>query len=277
MTVLECFEKLRAELQPIVENPRLEAERLLQHFLKIPDHSFLAMDHIEVDDSKLTLLQAAVARRTRGEPLAYIVEHQGFFKYEFVVRPGVLVPRSETEMIVGLALELYPSPPSVIADLGCGSGCIGLSLLKEWPEARLLAIDSAPAAIAITEENALLLGVHERVVLVHSSVEKLDFNAPVDLIVANPPYIDRGDERVEEHVRSYEPAQALFADQDGLAAIFVWASHAKSFLRQGGWFIVEIGTGQSLAVVAKLNQLGYQNVRVIDDLAGHDRTIIAQR
>jgi release factor glutamine methyltransferase len=223
-------------------------------------------------------VREAIGRRLEGEPLAYILQTQGFYKYEFFVDKRVLVPRPETEIIVDEALIRFAKqPPTRFVDLGCGSGCIGLSLLKEWPQAKLTAVDLSRSAIAVSEENARRLGVSNRVEFLCSDVEKLSDIGAFDLVVANPPYIDKSDSNVEANVRRYEPNEALFAADDGYAKLFAWSHWAFQALKRDGWWILEIGAGQKEKVEAKLFEIGFHDIKIKKDLAGHWRTAVARK
>ncbi len=270
MNAKEALSLARGELAS-----RLEAERIVAHVLKCRTSELWLKEHQSVDED---WVKAAVKRRQSGEPLAYILESQGFYNYDFYVRPGVLIPRPETEHLIERALELFAQQsPLRIADLGCGSGCIGLTLLKEWPNSKLLAIDASETAIQIAKENAERLHVTGRCEFRHACVEQGQETEAFELIVANPPYIDINDPRVEPHVRHFEPAEALFADQNGLAALFSWSEWAHHALKDGGWLLMEIGTGQAGAVKDKLSRIGFPGAEVIKDLAGHERLIAAKK
>jgi len=186
----------------------------------------------------------------------------------------VLIPRPETELVVEEALRRAPNSKRV-ADLGCGSGCIGPSLLCEWPSAQLWAIDQSKVAIRVTTENAHRLGVSERAHLVLSSVEAITIREKFDLVGANPPYLAEDDPRVEEGVRKFEPASALFSGLAGLAAIEQWSAWAFQQLRPGGVWIFEFGAGQVGDAEAIIAELGFARVQVRQDLAGIERVISA--
>jgi release factor glutamine methyltransferase len=277
MTVAALIEKIRTQLKDLPASS-LEARRLLAHVLGVSTSEIFQHDDDKVDTKKSEWIDSAVQRRLAGEPLAYILESQGFYKSDFVVRKGVLVPRPETEFVVEAALRLFPHrPPDHFADLGCGSGCIGLSLLKEWRTSLLLAVDISETAIAITTENMNRLSLQNRCEVRRASVETQPEKDHFDLIVANPPYIAKDDEGVEENVKKFEPGEALYADNQGMAALNSWSAWAKGALKSGGWWITEIGAGQSENVNAKLKSLGFVNLGAKKDLAGHTRVLCAQK
>lgn len=277
MTVGTKLKSMRQKLQSL-ESARLEADRLMAHALQVSTVDLILRENDSLENRIIEWLDTAVDRRLEGEPLAYILETHGFYKYDFVVRKGVLVPRPETEFVVETALRLFPlESPKVFADLGCGSGCIGLSLLKEWPASELHAFDASETAIEVTKENMMCLSLNHRCMPQLSRVEELEFSEHFDLIVANPPYIAQDDALVEANVKKFEPHEALFAEQNGFAAIFQWSTWAKTALKRGGWWITEIGASQKEAVNAKLIELGFTNLGVKKDLAGHARVICAQK
>lgn len=277
MTVNKALSRTKDQLQPL-SHARLEADRLLAYILRISPSELFRHESKKLDSAQAEWLEKAIQRRLKGEPLAYILETQGFYKSDFIVRKGVLVPRPETEFVVESALRLFPTqPPDIFADLGCGSGCIGLSLLKEWRTANLIAVDASLSALDVTRENVEKLGLKNRCETIQSPVEKLKFREHFSLIVANPPYIAQDDPDVEENVRKFEPAEALFAAEKGLAAIFAWSAWAKAALKSGGWWITEIGASQKEAVSAKLIELGFVNLGTKKDLADHPRVVCAQK
>ena len=277
MKVREAFSHIK-NLLAKVDSERLETERLLAKALGCTASELFQNENIDLTPKQVQWLEEAVVRRSNGEPLAYILGTQGFYKHDFIVRPGVLIPRPETELIVEKAFHAFgKNPPALIADLGCGSGCIGISLLKEWPNAKLIAFDRSPIALEVARENAKALKVDDRCKFIEGTVESKPRREEFDLIVANPPYVDEADTRVEESVRKYEPREALFASQNGLGAIFAWSEWASIALKRGGVWIVEIGAGQSEPVKVKLDEIGFAKIDPETDLAGHVRIFSAQK
>jgi release factor glutamine methyltransferase len=235
---------------------------------------------------ELTKCREVVQRRSQGEPVAYICGQRGFYKHQFLVRPGVLIPRPETELLVEKALHTLPLEESNlrIIEFGVGSGCIGLSLLSERPNARLLALDISTVAVEICRLNAENMGFKDRLICHHQDVDGIDEDFVIremgnfaDLIVANPPYIAPGDSRVEAAVVKYEPSLALFAEENGLAKIRQWAQQAQRFLQPNGTAIFEIGDNQSDEARKLFSQAGLVNIQTGKDLAGLDRWILGQK
>ena len=243
-----------------LEQPGLEARLLLQ---EIPDGPDL-----------IAKVEAWAVRRIRGEPLAYLSGKKGFYKSEFFVESGVLVPRPETEHVVEVALE-RGHDVRYLADLGCGSGCLGLSLLHELPQAKLYAVDLNPKACAVTTRNAQAMNLIERVQVLQQSVEQWQPLFLLDLVVANPPYIAQDDPDVQPSVRDFEPSEALFSGRDGLDAIRLWTRWASHFLAPGGLWVCEFGAGQTESVREIMAQLPFAQVQIHRDLSGKERVVSA--
>lgn len=280
MTLQEALNDLvQSFSQAQMADPHLEARQLVQECLQLtfaqllsqPDRALSADDERRVRDWK--------NKRLRGMPLAYLAGHRGFYKYDFHVEPGVLVPRPETELVVEVALRRIDERGAAfaMADLGSGSGCIGLSVLAEMTELRLWALDASLKACEVTYRNALALGVDQRVKIENKRVEEWDPGLQFDLIVANPPYIAEGDPNVDPGVRAHEPAEALFAGEDGLAAVRSWTPWVLRHLKARGIFVCEIGAGQAGQVQEILTKEGFDDIQIDRDLAGIERVLSAIR
>jgi release factor glutamine methyltransferase len=226
-------------------------------------------------------------RRALGEPMAYIFGHWGFYKSDFIIEPGVLVPRPETELIVEVALKLSTPAPTELLDLGCGSGCVGLSLLKEWPGCFLTAVDSSSRASEVTVKNSLRFGLSQRVRVLNQSAESLkenpdsieNYHSFFDVVVGNPPYIPTTDRytNVDPWVNDYEPKEALYAGEDGLNCIRSWSKLGAWMLKPYGRLIFEIGAGQSAYVKEIIVSSGFSEIEFHQDLAGHQRVVSARK
>ncbi|HRO66172.1 MAG TPA: peptide chain release factor N(5)-glutamine methyltransferase, partial [Pseudobdellovibrionaceae bacterium] len=264
---------------------RLDAEILLAHGLGIERiRLYLDFDR-ELAPSELDRCREFVKRRTQGEPVAYIIGYKDFYNSRFKVTSDVLIPRPETEQIVEEAIEWCKrnelTNPRIV-DLGTGSGCLGLSVLKEVPSARLLAVDVSAKALAVAKENAEALGLLDRVTFVEADagdpasvsmgLEAAGFEE-MDLLLSNPPYIAKADERVEKDVHRFEPHLALYAEEDGLSALKAWISLWRKYLGRPGISMMEMGTGQGEALKKHYSDFGFSDVQVLKDLAGHDRVI----
>lgn len=233
-------------------------------------------------------LQAMVGRRLAGEPLQYVLGHWPFRHIDLLVDRRVLIPRPETEVVAETALSfarqfhtMREGGPVRIADLGTGSGAIGLSIASEMPvsgvevwitDASSDALDVARANIAGIGRNA----TNVRVALGHWCAALPDeLRGDFHVIVANPPYIADDDTEIDDSVLANEPHGALFAKDNGLADIFEIASQARDWLVSNGRVVLEIGHRQGAAVSAELTSLGYGDIEIRTDLAGRDRIATA--
>jgi release factor glutamine methyltransferase len=222
-------------------------------------------------------LDDLVARRLRGEPIAYIVGRREFFGLDFQVGPAVLIPRPDTELIVELALErLSLVPPRLpdnaprLLDMGTGSGAIAVAVAHTRPDADVTALDVSPDALAVAQANAAANGA--RVRFVHSSwFDALAAFDTFDVIASNPPYIAAGDDHLAQGDLRFEPVGALTDHADGLSALRIIVAGSPRHLAPGGWLLLEHGYDQAAAVRALLVDAGYSDVQSWQDLAGIER------
>jgi release factor glutamine methyltransferase len=229
-------------------------------------------------------LDAMVARRRTGEPVQYVLGSWAFRRLDLMVDRRVLIPRPETELVVEAALEAARSrpPPVVLADLGTGSGAIALALADELPLAgtTVWATDVSPDALDVARANLAGLGRAGANVRLAAgawfSALPADLAGSLDVLVSNPPYVaDTG--AVEETVVRWEPAGALFAGPDGLAAIRELLAGAPAWVRPGGFVVLEIGADQGEQVAELAAAAGLTSIEVRPDLAGLDRILVARR
>jgi release factor glutamine methyltransferase len=240
---------------------------------------FLAELDEPATERMVAQLDAMVARYRAGEPLAYVMGHWSFRTIELMVDRRVLIPRPETEVVAGRALELARSfaDRRRVVDLGTGSGAIGLSLAAELPimGTEVWLTDYSTDAVDVARANAIGLGrVAATVRVVHGSwfeALSVDIRGEIDVVVSNPPYIADGDAEVAESVLEYEPHSALFAGDDGLDDVRTIARDARDWLRSGGWLVMEIGYQQGDAVKALLEGFGFADVTIANDLTGRPR------
>lgn len=243
-----------------------------------------------VTERSMAHLDAMLARWRAGEPLQYVLGHWSFRHLDLLVDKRVLIPRPETEQVAQVALDLvrsaaadWPDRPIPVADLGTGSGALGLSLAFELPRG-LVAVwltDVSGDALDVARANTAGLGMAGASVQFGQGewFEALPstLQGNLGLVVSNPPYIAHGDPAVEQSVREWEPAVALYSDAGGLADVRTIAEGAAEWLHPGGWLVLEIGTGQGAAVAALLAGVGFVDVEIRPDLAGHDRIGIARK
>jgi len=261
------FEKLD------VDSPRLTAELLLAHVLHASRVRLYTDLDRPLEASELAAYRGLIARRASGEPTSYLTGTREFYGRTFAVDARVLVPRPETELLVEAVLQAVPRDAAVrILDLCTGSGCVGITLALERPAARVLATDTSPDALDVARANAAALGAAERFeVRLGDLFAPVEDEAPFDVVVANPPYVARGDlPTLPAEVRR-EPQGALDGGPDGLDGGRRIAAAAPRRLVPGGLLALEIGDRQGPAVHSLLEAGGYGSVRIERDLARHDR------
>lgn len=258
-------------------SPRLDAELLLADALKISRMEIYLKFDAPLKEHELELCRAHVKRRSQGEPVAYILGYKGFYGHDFYVEPGVLIPRPETEFVVDELKSKFESEQKInIIDLGCGSGCIGISLKKLFKNANVELVDVSEEAAKLTTKNAEHLEVEVKTI--HQDVEELALNSEhYDIVVSNPPYIAKDDQDVCVNVKEYEPHKALFAEDDGYYFLKAWSKKAHTALKPGGYLCMEMGYNQADELKNYLESLDFKNIEVIKDLASFDRVILAQK
>ncbi|MCS0614321.1 peptide chain release factor N(5)-glutamine methyltransferase [Massilia kyonggiensis] len=215
-------------------------------------------------------LDDLVARRLRGEPIAYIVGRREFFGLAFRVGPAVLIPRPDTELIVELALERLPGNAPRLLDMGTGSGAIAVAVAHTRPDADVTALDVSPDALAVAQANAAANGARVRF-LESSWFDALATGETFDVIASNPPYIAAGDEHLAQGDLRFEPVGALTDHADGLSALRIIVQGSPRHLVPGGWLLLEHGYDQAAAVRALLVDAGFADVQSWQDLAGIER------
>ena len=227
-------------------------------------------------------LDAMVARYRTGEPLAYVLGRWSFRHLDLAIDQRVLIPRPETELVAGVAIELAArcAGTRLVADLGTGSGAIGLSMAFELPldGTTVWITDASPDALAVARSN--LAGLGRTAVNVRvgegSWFDALPAGERFDVIVSNPPYVADDSPLLDDSVRDWEPAQALFAGRDGLAELRRIVDGAVERLAPGGWLVLEIGADQGEAVRDLLDTAGYGSTEIRPDLAGLDRIALGR-
>lgn len=258
-----------------VPEARREAGSLLA-FLLDKDRTYI-LSHAEdsISDEQVGLFQEFIEARSQGEPTQYITGRQDFYGLEFEVTPDVLIPRPETELLVETALKLVSHENAIsICDVGTGSGCIAITLVKQLPLARAVALDVSSAALEISKRNAVRHLVNDRIEFLWSDCfASLDYQL-FDLIVSNPPYVAEGAmPTLQREVRDFEPRVALTAGADGLDVIRRLVSEATTFLKRGGYLLFEIGFDQHAAVGEVIDSGVWELLDIHEDLQGIPRTV----
>ncbi len=262
---------VRALLQEAMRQiDALDAELLLAHVMGASRARLRSHPEDAATPDVAAQFVALLARRARGEPLAYITGHRDFWTLSLQVSPAVLVPRPETELLVERALELFPAPPIRAADLGTGSGAIALALASERPGWQVMATDASEQALAVARGNAQALGLQRVSFLAGNWLAPLQ-GQRCHLIVSTPPYIAADDPALAQPALQHEPAMALASGPEGLDALRLIVRDAPAHLERGGWLLLEHGASQADAVARELVVRGFRHVRSRTDLSGHER------
>ncbi|MEB0109217.1 peptide chain release factor N(5)-glutamine methyltransferase [Pseudomonas sp. MH9.3] len=273
MTIIASL--LRAADLPDSPTARLDVELLLAAALG-KSRSYLHTWPEKIVSSEAALTFAGYLQRRRaGEPVAYILGQQGFWKLDLEVAPHTLIPRPDTELLVEAALELLPATPATVLDLGTGSGAIALALASERPAWQVTAVDRVLEAVALAERNRQRLHLANATVLSSHWFSAL-VGRTFDLIISNPPYIADNDPHLVAGDVRFEPASALVAGRDGLDDLRLIIQQAGTHLNAGGRLLLEHGYDQAQAVRDLLLSQGFEDVHSRIDLGGHERISLGQ-
>lgn len=288
MTIKEVLDKTTTFFkQKGFQSPRLDAELIISHGLDLERLQLYLKFDQPLKEPELEKLRELVKRRATGEPIAYITGKKDFYKNSFLVNKAVLIPRPETETLVEMATEFIenkkPFETFRALDIGGGSGCIGISLAKEFPKVKVTIIEKSKDAADIIKENIELNQV-SNVTVYNLDADDIDGfvetysqregQPAFDLIVSNPPYIDIDDKEVEDSVRKFEPNDALFAADKGYLFLKNWANKYSSLLKESGMMIFEMGYTQGEVILEHLTKLNiFKSVKIKKDLAEKDRFI----
>lgn len=264
-----------------LESPEITADLLIGFVLGWDRVRVLSHPEHLLEEGARKLLANLVSRRIHGEPLQYLTGEKEFFGYSFRVTPDVLIPRPETELMVEHALGLIRDHAASVrfADIGTGSGCIAVSILREVPSAFCYAVDRSVAALRVAKENALRHQVNNRIAWICSDLlECWPRRGFLDLILSNPPYVALKDfNTLPLEVREFEPHQALFAGELGLDVYNRLIPECLLRLVPGGYLLLELGAGQVEAVSELVEEEGFFLRTVENDLRGIPRCLIAQK
>lgn len=261
-----------------IANPQLDSEILLSNSIK-RDKKHIILNPKEVLNSEqLGKFKSLIERRKKGEPIAYIINKKEFWKDEFFVNKDVLIPRPDSELIIEQVLKIYSKDVQLqVLDIGTGSGCILLSILKERSNFYGTGIDISKKSINVSKFNAKQLNLTNRVKFFHSSVDNFN-NGKYDMIVSNPPYIEQLSLKyLEKDVVNFEPKLALSGGFDGFSKIRKVINKASILIKKNGKFILEIGFNQKNKVIKILKEEGFYVNKAIKDYGNNDRCIISTK
>jgi release factor glutamine methyltransferase len=265
-----------------IDNARFEARLLLAQASQLTIEQLVARGTDEASANIVEDVRALTARRVRREPMAYILGEREFWGLPFKVTPAVLVPRPDSETVIEAVLSLLPDRDRAwrILDLGVGSGCLLLTLLREYRQARGVGLDASHEAMAMAQENARALGVADRTTLLAGDWRRPGWidalGGPFDLLVSNPPYIESAlVERLMPEVAKFEPRLALDGGMDGLDAYRAIAAAGPKLVTSGGFLVVEGGEGQVPEISALFAAAGLVPRPPWKDLGGIERVVAA--
>ena len=256
-----------------------DAEFLLMHVLGKDRAWMLAWWRDEIDTHCSIPYHSAIERRRSGEPIQYITGETEFYGLPFYVNRDVLIPRPETEHLIEKAIELAAgiAQPRIV-DIGTGSGAIAVALAHKLPASIVTAIELSPTALRVAQNNAARNGVANRIRFLEGDLLASVADEQFEIVVSNPPYVPEADRAsLAVEVRDYEPAQALFAGQDGLAVYRRLIPDAFRVLVSGGLIALEIGYGQRTGIQVLLEEAGFAQIEFTADLQGIPRVASALR
>ena len=261
-----------------VLNPQLDSEILLSNSIN-KDKKYIILNPKEtLNKEQLTNFKNLIERRKKGEPIAYLINKKEFWNNEFFVNKDVLIPRPDTELMIEEILKMYSKNAQLqFLDIGTGSGCILLSILKERSNFYGTGIDISKKSIKVSKFNAKQLNLNNRVKFFHSSVDNFNIGK-YDVIVSNPPYIELLSLKyLEKDVVNFEPKLALSGGLDGFSKIKKVINKARVLIKKNGKFILEIGFNQKNKVKKILKEEGFYVNKAIKDYGNNDRCIISTK
>ncbi len=275
-TVQQCLLSARQQLAQCVpaDEANIEAQLLLMHVLEVNRAWLIAHATDSLAAEPANAFQALLHRRLQGEPVAHILGTREFFGLTLKVTADTLIPRPDTETLVEAALQKIHGAMRIL-DLGTGTGAIALAITRHAPQCEIIAVDASAAALAVAQQNASSLQLHNVQCLQSNWFTALG-PASFDLIVSNPPYIEADDPHLQQGDLRFEPLSALASGTDGLQDIRQIIAQAPAHLNAGGWLMLEHGYNQAEAVQQLLNVAGFKNVQSLKDLGDHLRVTLGQ-
>ncbi len=261
-----------------VKTPKLDAEILLSCVLKKNLKEIIIDNKIKLKKKEINTYKDLIRRRKFGEPVAYIIKKKEFWKHSFYVDQNVLIPRPDSEIIIEETLKLIDKKNrGFILDIGTGSGCLIISIAKERPNFFYSAIDISKKALKVAKTNAKMHQLENRIKFYQSSVDNF-FKGKYDLIISNPPYINKLKLKyLEKDIYGFEPLIALEGGLDGSSMLNKVIKKSSSLIKVGGKLILEIGFDQKLKIIGLLKNEGFYVNKVIKDYGNNDRCIISTK
>ena len=261
-----------------ITSAALDSELLLSSIINKSREEMIIDSEDKIDEINIKKFENLIERRKNREPVAYILNKKDFWTSTFYVNKDVLIPRPDTEILIQEVLSYFPEKKSIsVLDIGTGSGCIILSLLKDRKKFKGIAIDKSKKALKVAEINAKIHQLENRVKFIKTSVDNF-FKGKYDLIISNPPYIKHIDLKyLDKDVYKYEPTIALKGGNDGLTLIKTVVKKSSKLLKKGGKLIFEIGYDQKFKVKNLLKNEKFYVNKIVKDYGNKNRCIICTK
>ena len=259
-----------------IKTPVLDSQILMSEAIKKEKEFVILNFDKEISNKSLKYFNELIYQRASGEPIAYLVKKKYFWKYQFTVNRDVLIPRPDTEVLIEEVLKLTKNKDSLnLLDVGVGSGCILISILKDKKNFYGTGIDISKKSLDTCKINGENLGVINRLKLFKSDIDNFHFRK-YDLIISNPPYIEKNKLKyLEKDVIGFEPKQALDGGIDGLSEISKVINRSSELIKKNGFLILEIGFDQKYKVKKILKKKGFYIKKIVRDLSNNDRCIVS--
>jgi len=259
-----------------IKTPVLDSQILMSEAIKKEKEFIILNFDKEISNKSLEHFNKLINQRAKGEPIAYLVKKKYFWKYQFTVNKDVLIPRPDTEVLIEEVLKLTKNKDSLnLLDVGVGSGCILISILKDKKNFYGTGIDISKKSLDICKINGENLGVISRLKLFKSDIDNFHFRK-YDLIISNPPYIEKNKLKyLEKDVIGFEPKQALDGGIEGLTEISKVINRSSELIKKNGFLILEIGFNQKRKVKKILENKGFYIKKIVKDLSNNDRCIVS--
>lgn len=261
-----------------VESPILETQLILAHVLNSTRLHITTNIHGTISEQQAKTFEELLARRISREPLAYILGKKDFYGLEIIVRPGVMVPRPETEVLVEECIKRLRKPDPIIADIGTGTGAIAIALAVAIPGSTIYATDISPVAIETARCNVKKYSLENRVRIFQGNLLEPLSGLVFDTVVSNPPYIPTEDiDALQPEIKLHEPRLALDGGPDGLDCYRELIPASLEILKNGGFLAVEVGIEQANRVAELFRSAGYTTVQIAKDLSGIERVVVGTK
>ena len=261
-----------------IKSSRLDSEILLSKAINQDRKYIILNPKKKLSNKVFSCFKKLISQRSKGTPIAYLVEKKEFWKYEFKITENVLIPRPDTELIIEEALKVSKNKLKLkVLDIGVGSGCIILSILKERKDFNGVGIDISQKSIGLSKLNSINLGVQNRVKFIKTDIDNFN-HGKYDLIISNPPYIKKLDLKyLEKDITKFEPKLALDGGLEGTSEISSVINKSSELIKKNGKFLLEIASEQKMVVKRLLKNKGFYINRILKDYGKNDRCIVSTK